>query len=379
MKRTWKKKVSCAAALTLVWTLAWSPAAAHGHQVENHHRSQNGSGYTSGWNCRDGHWYLCDSTGTPRTGWQQDGSCWYYLGEDGVMQTGWHHQNGHWYHFQQSGAMTTGWHQEDGCWYYLRQDGVMQTGWHQEHDCWYYLRENGVMAIGWHQIGGSWYYFEENGEMATGFLHDGKDWYFLDSTGRWTEDDPETHTALSDTGKTMTLRDGVLYVDGILVANKSYPIPADYAPGGLTAETQAAFNRIQQAMQQEGMSLWVASGYRSYSYQQQLYRNYVARDGQAAADRYSARAGYSEHQTGLAFDVNQVNDSFAATPQAKWLASHAHEYGFIIRYPKGMEGVTGYQYEPWHLRYVGVETAIAVYKSGLCLEQYLGIDSYYHN
>lgn len=285
--------------------------------------------------------------------------------------------SGSWSYRQTGGTLATGWQKIGNTWYFFNTQGQMLTGWQYLGGRWYYLGTSGAMATGWVRTGGKWYFLNQDGSMRTGFVHDGNSWYYLDETGAWTEDDPESHTALTSTGKTASLKDGIFYVDGILVANKSYPLPSSYAPGGLTGETQQAFNRLQNAMAAEGMSLWVASGYRSYDYQAGLYRKYVNRDGKAAADRYSARAGYSEHQTGLAFDVNQVDDSFASTPQAKWLAEHAWEYGFIIRYPKGKEGVTGYQYEPWHLRYLGTETAKAVYNSGLCLEEYLGIDSVY--
>lgn len=119
------------------------------------------------------------------------------------------------------------------------------------------------------------------------------------------------------------------------------------------------------------------SGYRSYPTQVQLYNRYVARDGKKAADKYSARPGYSEHQTGLTFDVGGVNSdknlyaSFGKTKEGQWIAKNAHKYGFIVRYPKGKEKVTGYQYEPWHLRYLGKGTATKVYQSGKTLEEYV--------
>jgi LAS superfamily LD-carboxypeptidase LdcB len=127
----------------------------------------------------------------------------------------------------------------------------------------------------------------------------------------------------------------------------------------------------------DGITLWICSGYRSYSYQSKLYNNYVYTDGKAAADTYSARPGHSEHQTGLAADINSADESFAGTPEAKWLAANCWKYGFIIRYPKGKESITGYIYEPWHIRYLGKENAKLVYESGLTLEEYLGIDSVY--
>lgn len=166
------------------------------------------------------------------------------------------------------------------------------------------------------------------------------------------------------------------YINGILIANKTYALPSDYNPG-VDPEAQRAVNEMIVAAKEDGIELWVRSGFRSYSYQANLYNNYVKRDGKAKADTYSARPGHSEHQTGLAFDMNSLSTSFAGTPEGKWLAAHCYEYGFIIRYPKGKESITGYQYEPWHVRYLGRDTAEAVYDSGLTLEEYLGINSRY--
>ena len=102
------------------------------------------------------------------------------------------------------------------------------------------------------------------------------------------------------------------------------------------------------------------------------------RDGQSEADTYSARPGHSEHQTGLALDINYADSWFDNTAEARWIAENCADYGFILRYPKGKEDKTGYMYESWHVRYVGKELARKVTDSGLCLEEYLGIDSYYH-
>lgn len=182
----------------------------------------------------------------------------------------------------------------------------------------------------------------------------------------------------SKTTKTTTTKKVVkaTYVKGILIANKSYALPSDYAPG-VNAEAKSAFNKMAADAAGEGIDLWIKSGYRSYSRQKEIYNNYAAQDGKAAADRYSARPGHSEHQTGLAFDVNSLSQSFENTAEGKWLAQNCWKYGFIIRYPKGKESVTGYMYEPWHIRYLGEATAKAVYDSGLTLEEYLGIDSRY--
>jgi D-alanyl-D-alanine carboxypeptidase len=170
---------------------------------------------------------------------------------------------------------------------------------------------------------------------------------------------------------------GLTYINGILIANKSYSLPADFNPG-IDPTCQAQFNKLASAAAQQGLNIYFSSGFRSYDYQAQIYNNYVARDGQAVADTYSARPGYSEHQTGLAIDVNQIDDSFIGTPEAIWLENHCHEFGFILRYPQGKQSITGYQYESWHIRYVGTDLSYAIHNSGLTLEEYFGIDSYYH-
>ncbi len=170
--------------------------------------------------------------------------------------------------------------------------------------------------------------------------------------------------------------DGITYVDGILVANKTYSLPADYDPG-LDPKAEAAFNKMAKAAEKDGLYLFICSGYRSYYTQTELYNSYVWSYGVKATDRFSARPGHSEHQSGLAMDINLAADAFDGTPEAKWLAKHCVEYGFIIRYKKDKESVTGFKYEPWHIRYLGVETAKKVEASGLALEEYLGIDSVY--
>ncbi len=172
--------------------------------------------------------------------------------------------------------------------------------------------------------------------------------------------------------------DGITYVNGIMIANKTYSLPADYDPG-VQDDAINAFYEMQSAAYQEGLELYIVSGYRSYDTQYGLYWGYVESDGQAEADRYSARPGHSEHQTGYAFDLNWVDYAFANTPEGIWLKDNCWKYGFIIRYPEGKEDVTGYMYEPWHVRWLGKDIAKTVYESGLTLEEYLGISSVYQD
>lgn len=172
--------------------------------------------------------------------------------------------------------------------------------------------------------------------------------------------------------------DGVTYVEGVLVVNKDIPLPADYNPG-LQQEVIDAYTRMFADGAKRGLDFTLVSDFRTYDYQAGLYNSYVAEHGQAEADKFSARPGHSEHQTGLAIDIGSADSSttlsikFGETPEYQWMKDVAHEYGFIVRYLEGKEDVTGYQYEPWHLRYVGDE-AEAIYESGLTLEEYFGID-----
>lgn len=176
-----------------------------------------------------------------------------------------------------------------------------------------------------------------------------------------------------------------------VIVNKRRPLsPATYAPplatpnvplrlqgdGGDNPEMQvstqivSAMERLFAAAKTDGLDLMLASGYRSYQQQVIVYNAEVKQNGQAAADRESARPGHSEHQTGLAIDVEpasrqcEVQVCFGELPEGKWVAAHAHEHGFIIRYANGSEPVTGYSYEPWHLRYVGKELATEVHRQG---------------
>lgn len=168
-------------------------------------------------------------------------------------------------------------------------------------------------------------------------------------------------------------------VNGVLLANKQHPLPETYAPGEVP-EARAAFEEMKAAAAQDGLNLSAFSTYRDFARQKQLYEGYVAKDGQQAADRYSARPGYSEHQTGLAFDIGEAGQeqhwasaSFGDTDGGKWLAANAHEYGFILRYPEGSEQITGYMHESWHFRYVGKDLAAEIYQKDITLEEYLGI------
>ncbi|MBF0779966.1 MULTISPECIES: M15 family metallopeptidase [unclassified Granulicatella] len=163
--------------------------------------------------------------------------------------------------------------------------------------------------------------------------------------------------------------------DKIPIVNKKYPVSKDYNPGE-DAVAKAALLKLQEAMRKEGFAIASGySGFRDYNLQSYFYNKYVETDGKEKADTYSARPGYSEHQLGLVFDLwEDEQGTLLEEPVAsKWLAEHAHRYGFIVRYTPGKEYSTGYQAESWHIRYIGQE-AEEIYRSKLSLEEYFGVE-----
>ncbi|HSX33810.1 MAG TPA: M15 family metallopeptidase [Candidatus Saccharimonadales bacterium] len=184
------------------------------------------------------------------------------------------------------------------------------------------------------------------------------------------------------------------------VVNKRRPLnPLHYAPAHLatpsmpmrdnitddeaqvSAAMAPALQQMVTAATQDGLTLVLESGYRSYGFQTNLYNNYVAEQGNAMAESESAHPGYSEHQTGLAVDLGGTSNPdctlqscFDATAEGSWLMSNAYKYGFILRYPKGKENITGYTYEPWHFRYVGTSLSLQMHKQGaLTMEEFFGL------
>ena len=171
--------------------------------------------------------------------------------------------------------------------------------------------------------------------------------------------------------KKVVKSEGPTYIKGILIVNKKYSLPSTY--GGVDKTASNALSTLQQAAKKSGFSLPLISGYRSYSTQNTIYNNYIKKWGQEYTDTVSARPGHSEHQTGLAFDVGKLSNSYGETKEGKWLKENCYKYGFILRYLKDKEHITGYAYEPWHIRYVGVDVATEIMQKNLTLEEYLGI------
>lgn len=188
-----------------------------------------------------------------------------------------------------------------------------------------------------------------------------------------------------------------LSLGNLVVVNKKYSLPIDYKPSDLVvpnvsfsysgvleqsymrAPAAKQMEKMFAAAKKEGVTLNAVSGFRSGERQKVLYNNYVARDGKAAADQYSARPGHSEHQTGLTFDIsapsvgNGLTAALGDTKEGKWIANNAAKYGFIVRYDRGFQSRTGYTYEPWHIRYVGVDAATQIKNNGQTLEEYMKV------
>lgn len=183
-------------------------------------------------------------------------------------------------------------------------------------------------------------------------------------------DEPQANPAAT------TLTEGVKKIGGIILVNKEYKLPAEYSPGEDPEARTRLDEMLLQGEKEIKKSLHAFSGYRSYSYQENLYLSDLYNYGQEYVDKFTAKPGYSEHQTGLAFDIGGepkcwADPCFDDTEEAKWLAENAHRFGFILRYPKGKENITGYGFESWHFRYVGEEHAMKIYEEGLSLEEYL--------
>ncbi|RBW69384.1 D-alanyl-D-alanine carboxypeptidase family protein [Bacillus taeanensis] len=183
--------------------------------------------------------------------------------------------------------------------------------------------------------------------------------------------------------------------DDILLVNKDHSLSSEFVPNNLAypdvpfssdkekmqAKAASALEEMFQAAENEGIQLYAVSGYRSYHYQEDLHAYFVDQYGREQANRVSAKAGESEHQTGLIMDVSspavnyELIKEFGNTAAGEWLENNAADYGFIIRYPQGKESITNYDYEPWHLRYIGEDHAKEIEVQNITLEEYLSQDS----
>lgn len=195
--------------------------------------------------------------------------------------------------------------------------------------------------------------------------------------GKMVITNPESMTVIVN--KKRSLPDGYIPPD-LVVPKVAFSYDGVLEKSHMRKEAAGALEKLFAASKKAGLDLRAVSGYRSYKRQVTIYNNNVATKGQAYTDRVSAKPGTSEHQTGLAIDVSGpgigygLEQSFGATAEGKWLAKNAADYGFVIRYKKGADAITGYTWEPWHIRYIGKELAQDVTAKNLTLEEYFDED-----
>lgn len=267
--------------------------------------------------------------------------------------TGWQTLDGRNYYYDETGAPQTGWLELEGERYYLDPEGVALTGWQEIGQHRFFFGKDGAMYRGWLELGDDRYYLKDNGVMAIGRITlDGVN-HFFTSQGKY-----------------------------VLLVNAWNPVPEDYDPQLVTmgshqvsAVCAEALRQMVDDCLQAGYDCGIDSIYRSKETQQALWDNAVSSYlslgySYADANAYTGRAvaipGHSEHQTGLAVDIEKDYE-----PALRWVAQYCHEYGFILRYSVDKTEYTGIIYEPWHFRYVGVELATELTELGLCMEEYM--------
>lgn len=195
---------------------------------------------------------------------------------------------------------------------------------------------------------------------------------------------PDTPTKITNTDSLTVLVNKIYYLDADYVPNNlvvpdvkfSYSDPSEYEKSYMQQEAAIALEQLFDAAKSESIHLFAVSGYRSYSRQKTIYENNLRNKGEEYTNKYSAQPGHSEHQTGLVMDVScdsvgyDLVTEFENTKEGQWLAENCHKYGFIIRYPKDKTSITGYEYEPWHIRYVGIELATELTEKNITLDEY---------
>ena len=358
------------------------------------------------------------------TGWQEIDGIRYFFLSDGALATGWQTPDGSQMYFDHDGKIAEGWRDIDGEKYWF-SDGIPCAGWQEIDGQNRYFHEDGTLAKGFTEIEGNKYLFSEDGSMFTGFVQlDEKRYLFLsDGTlaSGWVEylgfryfaqEDGNLYTGWMQDGEydlyfhpDGAMAVGETFVDGrqlyftpngvhVTLVNPWHTMPVDYRVNPVSVDgtyfvdssCYDALIAMMAACEEAGHIPMICSGYRTQAEQEWLYQrkvNYYLEEGleednaRALAGKSVAVPGTSEHQLGLAVDIVStdyyvLDESQATTKTQQWLMEHCWEYGFILRYPVDKSEITGIIYEPWHYRYVGVEVALALRDSGLCLEEYLG-------
>lgn len=336
----------------------------------------------TGWLELDGSRYFMDASGHPVTGLFETGGAHYYADGSGVLQTGWQKLGDTHRYFAADGTMYTGWLDDGDNRYYLDESGILQTGWLETPEGRCYLDENGVLQFGWLQLEDGLYYLGQTGLMHTGWLElDGQKYYLK-----------EDGTAAK--GK-LVIGDLTYYFTStganIIMVNRWNSVPEDYTteltalPNGrlISVECYDSLMAMVEACTAAGCNPNVIDGNRTTATQRYLFNdriNYYMEKGYDYGTAFAltkesvADPGTSEHELGLAVDILDRYYPTSYTGEQNcltWLSEHCWEYGWILRYPESRKQITGIKFEPWHFRYVGVELAMELKDSGLCLEEYL--------
>lgn len=326
----------------------------------------------TGWQRIDGKSYLFTETGAMATGWQEIDGNRSYFSEEGMALTGWQTLDGKLYYFTDKGYTVSGAVELDGIRYQFTDEGAVLTGWFSDETGKYYLNEKGQPHTGWLELDGKRYYFGENGVQVTGWLTENNDRYYLYEDGTFAvgrvEIDGKVHFFTSK-GK------------WVVFCNPWNPVPEDFVTKLVSIEGfrfdsagRDSLQAMMDACREAGFGCTINNTYRSKATQQYMWNKsvnkYMAagmtkKEAELETGKSTAIPGHSEHQTGLAVDLNGSTETYA------WLAENCWDYGFILRYPENKIEITGIIYEPWHFRYVGTELSLELKELGITMEEYM--------
>jgi len=355
--------------------------------------AQKDGAMVTGWTEIDGARYYFREDGTKASGWLETDGDRYWLGSDGALDTGWLQLDGKTYYLApETGKATLGWLVKDDKKYYFTEDGSAATGWTELEGVRFYFREDGSVATGWVEDASGRYYFDENGYPQSGWLEWEQKKYYLNADGSvttgWLTLEQDRYYFLP-TGR---MAIGEVEVDGVsrfftskgkevLLCNPWHPIPADFEldlvdTNGkkIDRDAKEPLEQMMQAAKDAGIRIGINNSYRSHATQQRMWDKRLAQrlaegmtqeEAVAKIGESLAIPGHSEHETGLALDVNSGSRVY------KWLGENCWDYGFILRYPDDKIDITGIIYEPWHFRYVGTELSLELKELGLCMEEYM--------
>ena len=348
----------------------------------------------TGWQTIDGKIYYLGDAGKMVTGWQEIENISYYFTEDGSMSTGWQTKDGKRSYFSQDGKALIGWQMVDGKLYYFTGDGYTVSGWVELDNVRFRFLEDGSVVTGWYEDETGKYFFDEDGHPHNGWL----DWegkrYYCNPDGTfatgWVNVEQDKYYLYPDG----TMAVGEMKLDGVshfftsqgkyvLLTNRWHPVPGNYELQMSSIEGFQFDSRGRDALQKmlddcraAGYTCSINNTYRSKATQQWMWNKSVAElmaagmtreEADAETGKDTALPGHSEHQTGLAVDINGSQAVY------DWLAEHCWDYGFILRYPDHVMDLTGIIYEPWHFRYVGTELSLELKELGLCMEAYMNM------